>query len=540
MLAQKQEDGSVRPLAFASWTLQPCERNYGVTELESLGVVWAAKHFRNYLYGHHCDVFTDHEALKSLLNTPQPSGKLARWGMALQELDLSIKYRSGGKNANADALSRAPVAWMRESPQPFGVIAALNTEEVAAKDGEDTTEKRQFSDPVLRRMIDYLMTGTLPTDDQQAREVTLTSSQYTMVDDILYHLEPDKTLRIVPPTTDHQKLFNEAHSGVFGAHLREVKIHSVLSRHYWWPGMRADIVKWSRGCVTCATQSVGRQVKPPLVPIPVAGPFDRVGVDIIQFPRSYKGNQYAIVFVDYLTKWPEVYPASDQTALTVAHLLVEGVISRHGLPGELLSDRGAAFLSRLLEELRQLMGFHKVNTTSYHPQTDGLVERFNRTLTSMLAKTVDKSGKDWDDHLPYVLFAYRAAMQASTLESPFFLLYGRDPRLPCEATLSAPLDRQQLDVDDYKSQVASQLAGTWEIARTNIEKAQKRQKAQHDRHSRTPQFRVGDRVFLFMPAAKTGKAYKFARPYRGPYWILHLHPNGADLSLVDKPQDKPI
>ena len=104
VLAQEQEDGCVRPIAFASRTLQPHERNCGVTELEGLGVVWGAKHFRHYIYGHHCRVITDHEALKSLLNIPHPSGKLARWGLALQELDLEIRYRPGQANVSADAL----------------------------------------------------------------------------------------------------------------------------------------------------------------------------------------------------------------------------------------------------------------------------------------------------------------------------------------------------------------------------------------------------------------------------------------------------
>jgi len=102
--------------------------------------------------------------------------------------------------------------------------------------------------------------------------------------------------------------------------------------------MRADITKWTRGCLVCATYSTGRAVRPPLTPIPVAGPFDRVGVDVLQFPRSKKGNRYAVVFVDYLTKWPEVFPVPDQTAATVAKLLVEEIVSRHGVPAEILSD----------------------------------------------------------------------------------------------------------------------------------------------------------------------------------------------------------
>ena len=113
-----------------------------------------------------------------------------------------------------------------------------------------------------------------------------------------------------------------------------------------------------------------------------------------------------MVFVDYLTKWPKVFATRDQMALTIAKLFVEHVVSRHGVPAQLLSDWGASFLSQLVKEVCKFLGVERVNTTAYHPQTDGLVERFNRTLTSMLAKKVEQGGQDWDTQLPYVLFAY--------------------------------------------------------------------------------------------------------------------------------------
>lgn len=203
----------------------------------------------------------------------------------------------------------------------------------------------------------------------------------------------------------------------------------------------------------------------------MSGPFDRVGVDVIQFAKSHHGNRYAVVFMDYLTKWPEVFATKDQTALTIARLLVENVISRHGVPTEILSDRGPSFVSRLLEQVCLLMGIKRVNTTAYHPQTDGLVERFNRTLTDMLAKTVGSGGRDWDVRLPYVLFAYRASPQASSKESPFFLLYGRDPRLPTETALAPPNPRTEVDLTEYKSELQQRLSEAWEVARKNIEKA---------------------------------------------------------------------
>ena len=157
--------------------------------------------------------------------------------------------------------------------------------------------------------------------------------------------------------------------------------------------MRKDISHCSRGCLACASRSVGRPVKPLLTPIPVGGPFDPVGVDVLQLPLTQQGNRYAVVFMDYLTKWPEVFAVPDQTALTRARLLVEQVISRHGVPSQLLSDRGTVFLSNLLRELCTVMGIKKVNTTAYHPQTDGLVECFNHTLTGMLAKPTEKGGR---------------------------------------------------------------------------------------------------------------------------------------------------
>ena len=331
-------------------------------------------------------------------------------------------------------------------------------------------------------------------------------------------------------------MFDEAHAGPFGGHLRDAKVHGQLAKHYWWPRMRGDIIRWCRACLVCASRRVGNAITPPLTPIPVSGPFDRVGVDVIQFPKSYHGNQYAIVFVDYLTKWPEVFATSDQTAITIARLFVENVISRHGVPAELLSDRGTAFLSRLMQAVCEVMGVHKVNTTAYHPQTDGLVERFNRTLIDMLAKTVEKSGRDWDARLPYVLFAYRSSMQESTKESPFFLLYGRDPRLPTEEALSPPQTRQVLDIDDYRSELTIGFSEAWKLAQENVHKAQQKQKRHHDRRAKEPKLRKGDRVFVYMPAAKRGKAHKFARPFSGPYRVVELFNNGAEVNLIAKPK----
>ena len=185
-LGAQEQDGVVRLIAYSSRTLQAHEKNYGATELEGLGVVWAVKHFRHYLYGHECRVYTDHQALKALLNTPHPSGRLARWGLALQELELEIVYRPGKKNANADTLSRCPLEVDEEEESPFGVIAALGAD-VQSKDGEPGLRERQLADAALAEIEN----GSLPSDPAQAHKVLMEQERHTVVDGVLYRLLSD-------------------------------------------------------------------------------------------------------------------------------------------------------------------------------------------------------------------------------------------------------------------------------------------------------------------------------------------------------------
>ena len=159
-----------------------------------------------------------------------------------------------------------------------------------------------------------------------------------------------------------------------------------------------------------------------------------------------------------LTKWPEAFAIPHQKAETIARLFVEHIVCRHGIPEELLSDRGANFLSALIQDICRLLGVKKINTSGYHPQTDGLVERFNSTLINMIAKSCDVKDRDWDDHLPYLLFAYRVSAQESTRESPFFLLYGRDARTPTSTVLFYARSPYAVDIDDFKADMLSELS----------------------------------------------------------------------------------
>ncbi len=173
--------------------------------------------------------------------------------------------------------------------------------------------------------------------------------------------------------------------------------------------------------------TVRKGVQAPLVPLPIISqPFSRIAMDIVgPLPRTRRGNRYVLVVCDYATRYPEAIALKHIDTETIAEELVE-IFSRVGIPQEILTDQGANFTSHLLTELYKLLHYRPIRTTPYHPQTDGLVERFNQTLKHMLRKSVGKRGKnakDCDTLLPYLLFSYREVPQASTGFSPFELLY---------------------------------------------------------------------------------------------------------------------
>ena len=189
-------------------------------------------------------------------------------------------------------------------------------------------------------------------------------------------------------------------------------------------------------------------------------------------------------------------------------------------------------------ELYKLLGKKKVSMTAYHPQTDGLVERYIRTLIDMLSKKVEQSGKDWDKQLPYVLFAYRTSSQESTKASPFFLLYKHDPKLPTTAALNPFVDQVELNLADYQTEVAIRMSNSGESAKVAIKKTQKQQKTQYNKRARDPKLSVGDAVFVHFLAKKSGKAYKFAWPFQGPYVVQKLFNNGVQVKKMG--QSRPL
>lgn len=246
--------------------------------------------------------------------------------------------------------------------------------------------------------------------------------------------------------------------------------------------MHRDVVEHCRSCPQCTVVNAsGRVHKPLLHPIPVERGFQIVGVDVMELPRTKKGNRYVVVFQDFLTKWPMVFAIPDQKAVRLARLLVEEVVPFFGVPESLLSDRGTNLLSHLMGDVCHLFGTKKINTTSYHPACDGLVERFNRTLKAALRKHASVFGDQWDEFLPGVLWAYRNIPHDSTGEKPSFLLFGMDCRSPTEEALFPPTPFSLTDIDDYHEELVLSLSTARSMAVQAIRQAQVKYKGDYDR-----------------------------------------------------------
>ena len=326
----------------------------------------------------------------------------------------------------------------------------------------------QRRDPELRAMIEFLGENKLPYDSSQATKIAAHESQFTLADGVLYFIDHrhGNQIRVVVPRQLREKLLQEVHRGTSSGHFSARKVYNALLRHWWWSGMYADVLAFCKRCPNCATVTcAGRQHRPPLRPIPVTRPFQKIGVDIMDLPCTERGNKHVVVFQDMLTEWPMVFPVPDQKTERIVRLLCEEIVPMLGVPEALLSDRGANLLSHLMLDVCSLLGIEKMNTTSYHPECDGMIERFNRTLKTMLRKRAAWYGVQWDNHLAALLWAYRNTPHDSTGEKPSFLLFGWDCRSPTEAAL-LPVDEsvQYTTVADYREELVHSLSSARQLA----------------------------------------------------------------------------
>ena len=211
--------------------------------------------------------------------------------------------------------------------------------------------------------------------------------------------------QIVLPKWYRRRILELAHKITLGGHLGRKKTTLRVMRRFYWPTVFRDVADFCNSCATCQKYRRYNQGRAPMMPLPVVGvPFQLIAMDIVgPLPRSRSGNRYILVVCDYATRYPEAIPLRTIDAEVIAQELMK-IFARVGIPKEILTDQGSNFQSQLLAELYRLLHIGALRTSPYHPQTDGLVERFNKTLKDMLKKTASEEGKDWDRLIPFLLF----------------------------------------------------------------------------------------------------------------------------------------
>ena len=331
---------------------------------------------------------------------------------------------------------------------------------------------------------------------------------------LLYRKERRKELgekeveQLILPRQCRKVVLKLGHEAPLAGHMGRNKTLCRVLQRFYWPNIYGDVAEWCRSCPNCQKTHNRKTPPVPLIPLPImTEPFSRIAMDFVgPLLRSRRGHRFILVVCDYATRYPEAIPLRSCKAETVAEELLK-MFARVGIPREILTDQGSNFTSRLLGELYAMLKVHPIRTTPYHPQTDGLVERFNQTLKAMLRRTVDQEGKDWDRLIPFLLFAYREVPQVSTGFSPFELLYGRMVRGPLDVVKEA-WESEQAEQSGVEESVVSyvlsiqeklnQMAG---LVRANMEKAQATQKHWYDRKSRERALNEGDKVLVLGPCS---------------------------------------
>ena len=415
---------------------------------------------------------TDHSSLRWLQKFKNEDGILARWYLLLGQFSVTFEYRPGSQHANADGMSRqcgqcrrpdCPVS-AADLPatdvetqsllmeQPFASsemgdsmdadllpelsgetwVASALLEELTADlptAGSDIDLiAASHDDSTLGTVRSWLQSGSVPpwlacaglSPELRCWRLQLGNlSVDTEVRLWRRRAPPSEASQLVVPIRERRDLIRRFHDSLFAGHLGVTRTVFRLQNRVYWPGIRRNVRTYIAFCTICLARKSPCPRRAPMGHVEVGHRWDRVAMDLLDMSvTTTRGNIYVLVMVDCFSRWTEACPLLDKT--------VSQIVCRFGMPIVMHSDQGREFENRIMQELCILCGSHQTRTTPYQPQSDGLVERFNRTLLMMLAMFASKNREDWDDLLPAVMMAYRSSVHKSTGFSPYRLVFGED------------------------------------------------------------------------------------------------------------------
>ena len=572
-------------MAYCSRALRPSQRRYCTTKREMLAVVAMCIQFRSYLRGARFTLRTDHKSLVWLNRFKDTEGMLSRWLHSLQQFQFSIIHRPGKDHGNADGLSRAPSSPCRQctrpdcppaalihhdSDQPFDSVSTGSSEDadlVPVQSGEDWIARLdddlsrpvetsgdsfrisalQKEDPVCVKLHDWVLAEEFPAWAEVKSMLPELRSLWhhrnnLSVDDngTLWRKRSSQSaqLQLLVPKAGREQLFPTYHASLFGGHLGRTRTLARLADRFYWTGMADDVKDWLSQCVACIKRKfpVGRHH--PLGNIPTGHRWDRIAMDILDVcDPTPEGFRYILVIADYFSKWTEAFPMKNKCADTVADILVEKIILRFGMTLVIHSDQGREFENGLMKSLCALLGCTKTRTAPYHPESDGMIERFNRTCLMMLSMFVNDRRDNWHELLPFIMHAYRTSVHESTGYSPFRLMMGEECSLPQDVSTAELRTQRENDVapHPFATWVRDALEVAYDHVRSSLKKTASRRKRLYDTKAVNRKFPVGSWVLRYYPPAAQ---HKLGSPWVGPHQVVR-QATGHTVG-IQRDADKPI
>ena len=487
-LIQFDDEDRPRAVGFASRGLIKHENNYSAFLLEMQACVFGIEYFQVYLTGRHFYLYSDHKPLEKLSAVHKRT--LNRLQQMMMEYDFTIRFKPGQDNAVADYLSRNPLAAVDVNKQ--GLI--------------EVQEQDEFVQRIRKQLEEDSEEG------QRARE--------HFVDEygILFRKKNDGGRAIVAAQSMVPAIMKAAHDSRLGGHLGCFKTRERILDRYYWPTVRQDVEEHVRSCTECAkVKPWSKPARVPLKPLELAEtPNHRIHVDLFgPLKTTSEGKKYVCVMTDAFSKYVEVEAIADKSAKTVAKTIMETWVTRYSTPKEIVTDGGKEFANELLNELCKELGILHKTTTPYHPQTNGAVEVFNRTMKHFLATAIEAPFTDWECLLPALRLCYNTSVSKATQMTPFSLVYGMEANMPFFDL------EESVQVDGRKPEFLQRLAEMREKAREANLEYQSRAQKQYDRKFKTENRKLKKGDFIYVEnMQKSAVNPKLQPSWLGPFEVI--------------------